>query len=51
MIHGIIDKLNFKLRMSISHIKKFWFVKMSSRIQFQIEQFEEGNYVFFRARI
>lgn len=47
MIHGIIDKLNFKLRMSISQIKKFWFVKMSSRIQFQIEQFEEGNYVFF----
>lgn len=47
MIHGIIDKLNFKLRMSISQIKKFWFVKMSSRIKFQIEQFEEGNYVFF----
>lgn len=39
MIHGIIDKLNFKLRMSISQI--------NHRIQFQIEQFEEGNYVFF----
>lgn len=47
MIHGIIDKLNFKLRMSTNQIKKFWFVKMCSRIQFQIEQFEEGNYVFF----
>lgn len=51
MIHGIIDKLNFKLRMSISQIKNSDLLRWAVEFNFKLNNLKKEIICFFRAQI